>query len=243
MKRWLVRIALTLAVLGIAGASALGWMGYFRDDPVTLYPAAQRRSTAKIVFLSGDMGLKTGLNPAITRGLSERGWPVLGFNSMTWFRQHRSRAEVERLIPDLMARADAAFGPGPTVLIGKSFGADALQLALARLPQSERSRVPLVVLIVPTDTIYLKVSLGETLEWSPPDLPALPSARQLGWAPVLCIYGEQETRSLCPSLRGPGITRRPLPGGHFLNRDAAPPLREIVAALERVHGAEQPARR
>lgn len=216
-------------LIGIAGLIAAWYVGYFASDPITLFKPRERAGDTKIVFLSGDLGLNMGMGPRIVERIAGTGYPVVGFNSLTYFRKERSEQEVTRVVTDLMDRADQEFGPGPIVMIGQSFGADALQLALSNLAPKQRARIRSVVLVVPTDTIYMRASPAEMLNFTPADLPALPSARTLDWAPVLCIHGQAEDHSLCTLLRNRNVKVLALPGGHYLDHDVAP----VVIAIER----------
>jgi len=219
-SKWAKRV---LAVFGGLAATCLvaaGYIGYLSDDPITVLPAKASTKPLKVVFLSGDMGFNVGMGPQIAQQLHARGVAVLGFNSLTWFRHSRTVGEVRQLIPELLDRADGAFGPGPTLVIGQSFGADALQLALAELPAEQRARIAGAVLIVPTEEIRLRASPDEILNFAPPELSALPSARLLTWLPALCISGREEARSICRQLTADNVELIELPGGHYLDGDA-----------------------
>ena len=228
-RRTLASVAGVLLVLTCAGLAAATYVGYFASDPVKLIEPASRTGRAKIVFLSGDLGLNMGMGPQIVDRLAWSGLPVVGFNSLTYFRTRRTPAEMASTVRALIDRADRAFGPGPVIMVGQSFGADALQVALADFTREERARIDLVVLVVPTDSVFLRASPDEMFNFSPPDLPAIESARTLDWAPVLCVHGVQEIHSLCPLLHAPNVTSVGLPGGHYLDHDPGP----VVAAIER----------
>jgi type IV secretory pathway VirJ component len=220
MSKWTKSVFVAFGGLATTILAAAGYVGYLSDDPFTVLPAKASSDPLKVVFLSGDMGFNVGMGPRIAQQLNARGVAVLGFNSLTWFRASRSVEEVRQLIPELLDRADAAFGPGPTLVIGQSFGADALQLALAELPAGDRSRIAGAVLIVPTAEIRLRASPDEILNFAPPELPALPTARQLTWLPALCISGREEPRSICRQINADNVELIELPGGHYLGGDA-----------------------
>lgn len=224
---------------GFAGAAVLllillsaTYLGYFSSNPYTALPATHRSSPIKIVFLSGDMGFNVGMGPRIAHEFSSRGYPVLAFNSLSWFRTRRSVEEVRRLIPALLDRADDEFGSGPTIIVGQSFGADAVQLGLADLDRSDRKRIAGLAMIVPTDSIFLRASPAEMLNFSPPDLVAHDSARKLTWLPVLCLHGVKETASLCPLLASKNVTSIALAGGHYLDEDAQTVARSVLAWVD-----------
>lgn len=236
---WLAAVLAAVAlVLG-----GLGYLGYFGGPVFMLVPAAGERRAAvphvAAVLLSGDAGFKVGMGPRIAARLAADGMPVVGVNSLTYFRTRRSPAENEALIDDAMHRALALPEIDTVVLIGQSFGADMLQAGLPRLPEAARRHVLLVALIVPGDTVDFRASPDELLNFEKADVPALPTARQLTWVPTLCIHGESESGSLCPLLRQPNVSRVTLPGGHMLNRDVdavyAVLLRAIRDSAARFH--------
>ena len=214
---WLKGIAATTAVI----AGFLGYIGYlggavFIEIPATARPTPDRAGLAAVV-LSGDMGFNVGMGPRIAKLLTADGIPVIGVNSLTYFRHQRSLPEIKALIAQAAQRALAFGHARQVILIGQSFGGDALQVGLAGMPQELRSKVRLVVLIVPTETVYFRASPSEMFNWTRPDADALQTAKQLTWVPVLCIYGVEETESLCPSLRQANVRKVSLPGGHALH--------------------------
>lgn len=226
-------LALVIALVLLAGS----YLGYFSTDPVTVVWPQQRVGNAKAIFLSGDLGFNVGMGPEIADALTNAGLPVIGFNSLTYFRTRRTPREIEGIVRALIERANDEFGPGPTVLIGQSFGADALQLGLAGFGKPDRALVDFVVLVVPTDSVYLSASPNEMLNFSPPDLPAADTANSIDWVPLLCIAGEGEAHSLCPLLHNPNVTTVALPGGHFLDHDAS---RVVAVILRGIDGLEFP---
>ena len=221
MKRLLGWTGAMLLTLAIGGGGYLGYLGYFSSDPFTPVPAAADAPKADyaVAFLSGDMGFNAGMGPKIAARFAADGVPVLGFNSLTYFRHRRTPKQVEDMIAVLTRRTMRQFGVRTVVLVGQSFGADALQLALPAMSPELRNHVAFVALIVPTDTVFLRASPAEIFNWMKPDRPALPTARQLDWVPAACIHGVGEEHSLCPLLHRSNIDDIALPGGHYLNDD------------------------
>lgn len=223
--RGLIAIALSVAVLLVIGGVALDRLdriGFFGGPLYTMLGKAQRpRDGLGVVVLSGDMGFNVGLSPAVARRMAGAGYPVIGINSLTFAGNGRTPAEIRALVMDAMRRVLALPGVRRVVLIGHSFGADLLHVGLVGLPAAYRSRVAIVILEVPTDTIYLTAGFREYFELGRPDVPPLASAARLNWVPLTCIRGASETTSLCPMLTMPNVRKVILPGGHTLNHDDA----------------------
>lgn len=225
LRRRLLAAALALVALLMAAGLLLDHLdrlGYFGGPLYTLLESAgPPRDGLAVVLLSGDMGFNVGLSPKVGARLARAGYPVLAINSLTFAADGRSPAEVQALVREAMRRALALKGVRRLVLIGHSFGADLLHVGLVGLPQPYRDKVAVVLLEVPTDSIYLNAGFREYFELGTPDLPPLASANRLDWVPVTCIYGREETTSLCPIFKLPNVRTVALPGGHKLNRDDA----------------------
>lgn len=227
----------SIAGVAIVLAAWLGYIGYFGgqlyfDLPARNVGSGEREAgkplanaqshtpkTVAVIF-SGDMGFRMGQGPQIARRIAEDGLPVQGVSSLVYFRSLRSEAEVRSFIVASIRRALDRTMADRVVLIGQSFGADILQAGTTELPADLRAKVQTVILIVPGDKVTFRASPAELFDWMPVETPALPSARRLTWAPVLCVYGEKEANSLCPLLHLPNSKTVALPGGHLLNRDA-----------------------
>ncbi len=223
--RWRIW-ALPLLLMLLLGAgivfNRLHRIRYFAGPLYTLArPIGPARDGRAVILLSGDMGFNVGLTPKVAQRLVEAGYPVIGVNSLTFAGPGCMPAEVTALLRDAIHRALALDGVKQVVLDGQSFGADLLHVGLVGLPQQDRDRVALVVLTVPTDSIYLSINLREHFELGTPDLQPLASARLLDWVPVTCIRGAEETKNICPLLTQPNVRTVILPGIHKLNNDDA----------------------
>lgn len=222
--KWVLSIILALACF----CGWLGYIGYF-GGPIFYYiPATAHDGHAAsgrahhdmvAVLFSGDMGFKIGMGPKIARRLSEDGVPVVGINSLSFFRTQKNPAQVEALVTMASRRALAWAHADHLLLIGQSFGADMLHVGVVNLPPDLKAKTRLVALFVPGETVIYRASPSEMFNWATPDATALPTARLLNWAPVLCVRGKREDNSLCPHLTMNNVRHVALPGGHALNRD------------------------
>lgn len=216
-----VHALLAVAAVVIASMFWLGWLGYLGGNAYREVPAATTRAPAlAAVLFSGDMGTRVGMAPILARRLAADGIPVLEVNSLTLFARRRTPADAEAIVAAAARRALAASGAPQLLLIGQSFGADMLQVGAAALPVDLRRRVRLVALIVPGNTVQFRASPSEIFDLGEPTHAAVPTAAQLDWAPVVCIYGIRERNSLCPQLTRGNAQVVALPGGHLMDRDA-----------------------
>ncbi|WP_443971365.1 AcvB/VirJ family lysyl-phosphatidylglycerol hydrolase [Sphingobium sp. CR28] len=223
LRRWR-SFAAGLFIAALIGVGLCGghlgypWGSIYKMVPSTVGNPRLKGTVA--VFFSGDMGLNTGMGPKIAAHLAAQGMPVLGVNSLTAFSSRLSPEQTEKLVSQAIDRALAIPGAQRVLVIGQSFGADALVAGLPSLPQEDQARIALVALVVPADTLSYRATPGGIFNWGN-DGPSLPHARRLVWAPTLCVHGETEAHSLCPIWNQPNVTRVTLPGDHFLNRNSA----------------------
>src|SRR4051794_5746675 len=218
------------ALLGLF--AAVGWFGgpLFTFVPARAAPAPAVHDVAA-VLLSGDMGFHIGMAGAVASKLAAAGIPVVGVNSLTFFRTRRSPAETARLLATAISRALYLTHRPRILLVGQSYGADVLPIGYAGVAAPLRARVTLLALVVPGERVALQASPADVLPVSAPSRDALPAAARLGATRTLCVFGAEQRDSLCARLHLPNLTRIALPGGHYLHRDSGAVARALLAGL------------
>jgi len=225
-----------LAAIGIPFAALLYGIGYFGgptffDIPARAAPPPREADVAAVVF-SGNMGFHIGQAVKVSKGLAARGLPVVGVNSLTYFRKARSAAQATALVEAAIDRTLRITHRPQVALVGISFGADILHVGLAGLPPPYRAKVRNVVLVVPGAILELQDSPLEIMPISAPDMDGTLTGRQLDWLPVTCIWGAAEKDSLCPVLTLPNMPHLPMAGGHMLGRDTGLETATIFEAID-----------
>jgi type IV secretory pathway VirJ component len=106
------------------------------------------------------------------------------------------------------------------VLIGYSFGADALPAIVPRLPADLRGQVKDMVLIGTGPDGDLAFHFGSWLNRPSTDsYPVAPAIAALKGLPMTCIYGDRERRDVCASLPAAVIRQVKLAGNHHFDGD------------------------
>ncbi|MDP9046028.1 MAG: virulence factor, partial [Pseudomonadota bacterium] len=181
------------------------------DLPVIELPVAAP-GTRLVVLLSGDGGW-AAIDKGIANALVQKGVPVVGLDTLRYFWTPRTpeglAADLDRVIrfyADRWKRSDI-------VLVGYSQGADVLPFAINRLPVRTRSQVRLAALLGLGQQAAFEFHVTN---WIGPsgDKPILPEAQRLVAASTLCVYGQDEKDSLCPTLSPAHARLLELPGGH-----------------------------
>jgi type IV secretory pathway VirJ component len=233
VSRWSKRIAAGIALIAVAIGLLLASAGFLDRDAHHLFAASGRRAGVSALYFSGDMGLRFGMGPPTAQALAANGIPVLGVNSSTLFRAHKTRAETAAIVAQAVTDALRVAGRDQLVLIGQSYGADVLQTGLVDLPPALRRHVRAVVLVVPGRDVFFRADPTDFAYRGAPDSDGSRTIRALRWAPLTCIYGTREPDSACPAAQGSGATVIAMPGGHFLNRDSAALIGHVLAAVAR----------
>lgn len=216
-------IALSAALTAIVAASAFT-AAFARSTPTwsgpVIVPSAQEGDTLAVLY-SGDGGWGP-LDQKVARRLADNGVPTLGINSLAYFRTNRT---AEALAADLATHLRAygrEWGRSKVVLIGYSFGADALPAIIPKLPEDVRSQVSRVVLIGPGPDGDLRFHPVSWLNLAPRDsFPVAPAIAALKDVKITCVYGDKERHDICPDLPDDKVAKIRLPGGHHFDGDYA----------------------
>jgi type IV secretory pathway VirJ component len=122
------------------------------------------------------------------------------------------------------------FGKQRVLLIGYSQGADVLPFAVNRLPQATRARVALTAVMGMSEHALFEFHVSSWVSDSNSGPATLPEIDRITGMPVLCIYGADESDSLCPKLDPKRFIVVKLKGGHHFDGDYANLAHQILAA-------------
>jgi len=187
-----------------------------KDLPLVEVPATGD-SSYLAVFLSGDGGW-AGLDREVGAAIAKHGIPVIGVNSLRYFWTARTPDTAARDLERILTYYLSAWSKQKAVLIGYSFGADVLPFMAVRLPAALLARVALLALLGPSSEADFEFHVTDWLDLaSRRTLPVMPEVEKLNANRVLCLYGEQESRSLCPELHGGRVKRIALKGSHHFD--------------------------
>jgi type IV secretory pathway VirJ component len=181
------------------------------------------------IIMSGDGGW-AGLDQDVAAALSARGIPVVGLDSLRYYWTARTpdglAADTDRIIRYYLAH----FAKQRVLLIGYSQGADVLPFAVNRLPDATRTRVALAAVMGMSEHALFEFHLSGWISDDNSGPATLPEIERIAGVPVLCIYGEDESDSLCPKLDPKRFKIVKLKGGHHFDGDYAGLARQILAA-------------
>jgi len=204
--------------------------------PVNEVRAESSASEAMALLITGDGGW-AGLDQELAARLAADGVPTVGLNSLKYFWTGRTPDETAQDVARIMRHYLAAWNKQRVLLVGYSFGADVVPFVVNRLPPDLRARVATVSLLGVDSNASFEIKIAS---WVGADdasgRQTRPEVAAMAGVPVLCIYGDGETDSICPGLAtGPEHNQVSLAeigkGHHFSGEYAA--LADRILAFAR----------
>ena len=184
------------------------------------------------VLLTGDGGW-AGLDQELAAQLAASGVPTVGLNSLKYFWTERSPAETAKDVARVMSHYLTAWNKQRVLLVGYSFGADVLPFVVNRLPPELRARVATVSLLGVDSNASFEIRIAGWVGADDSGPPTQPEVAAIGGVPVLCIYGEGESDSICPALptrpEHTKITLAEVGKGHHFSGEYATLAERILA--------------
>jgi type IV secretory pathway VirJ component len=203
------------------------------DLPVYEVPAGDRQGDRLAILLTGDGGW-AGLDQDLSAELASKGISVAALSSVRYFWRARTPEQTATDVARLIDHFLPVWHAQRVLLIGYSFGADALPFVWNRLPQRLQERVDSVSLLGLSASASFEIRVAGWLQRSGGgELATLPELRRIAGLPLLCVYGSGESDSLCPSLQLPNASSVMIGSGHHFGGEAG----EIAAAVLRVAGS------
>lgn len=191
------------------------------DLPVIEVPAEHPKGDAFAVILSGDGGW-VSIDKDIGHQLAASGVPVVGFDSLRYFWSPRKPAGMAGDLDKIMQHYLNAWHKSKVLLIGYSRGADVLPFMVSRLSPDLQKRVTLVGLLGPSLETSFEFHVSDWLMDASHDTDQSVGAEvhKLGDLAILCVYGSDETDTLCPKLNSmKNVKTLKTEGGHHFGGD------------------------
>jgi type IV secretory pathway VirJ component len=184
------------------------------DIPIVEVPAEGTvKSDLFAILISGDGGW-AGIDKEVAAALSRRGVPVAGIDSLRYFWAERTPDGLAQDVDRMLRYYAYHWDKKRALLIGYSQGADVLPFAVNRLPNAARSLVALTALIGISQSADFEFHVTNWLGAGEQGLPTRPETDKLSAEDTLCLYGSDDSDSLCPTIGAEHARVVPLSGGH-----------------------------
>ena len=184
--------------------------------PLVEVPATAGTSDTFVVFVSGDGGW-AAIDKSMAAVFAARGMPVVGLNALQYFWSKKSADVAGRDLRRIIEQYSARWQKKRVILVGYSRGADVLPAMASRLSAEILSRVRLVALLGPSPKAQFEFHMSDWLHDPSGGEPVRPELERMRGTPVLCLWGEEDTDSLCRGLTMPNVRVVTLRGGHHFD--------------------------
>jgi type IV secretory pathway VirJ component len=192
------------------------------DREGTVEVQAGKHARTLVLFLSGDGGWWGDIDAQLADRLAAKGYAVVGLDTNVWFAKTRTVDEITSHVSQLVSHYTARAKAAKVALIGYSYGADVLPLAINRLNQALSRKIAAIVLIAPARRTTLQVTLLERTDLVRGNIDLALEFAKLPKRATVCIYGkneEDETGCTLPAMQGAQLIG--LPGGHHFGNNVA----------------------
>lgn len=222
------KLVATLKPSAPAGPASLNGLPVIEVPP----KAGVAQTDAFAILISGDGGW-AGLDQEVAGALSAQGIPVVGVDSLRYFWTPRTpesaAADLDRIIRYYLTQLHKQ----QVLLVGYSQGADVMPFIINRLPAETRQHVALGAVMGLSEHALFEFHLGNWVNATQDQgLPTAPEMEKPSSIPMLCIYGEGETDTLCPKLDPQKVHVVKLPGGHHFGGDYERLAKEIMGTAK-----------
>lgn len=198
--------------------------------PLIDVPPARGSSETLVVFVSGDGGWAK-IDKSISGALANEGMPVVGLNSLQYFWTKRTPETAARDLGTIIDSSLTRWKKRNVVLVGYSRGADVLPAMVARLTPEQQAKIRLVALLAPSPRVEFEFHVVDWMHDSKKGMAVAPELAKLTSTKTLCVWGDDDTDSLCRGLALPHVKVVTLHGSHHFDGDYAKLARIILEAL------------
>lgn len=204
------------------------------DLPLNEIRSQPANGKTMAIIITGDGGW-AGLDRELADSLVKADVSVVGFSSLKFFWKKRTPGEVTEALARIIRHYTEAWQAENVILIGYSFGADALPFAVNRLDEDDLARVKAIALLQPGYKTDFEFNLGDWLGTAddPTAALVLPEILAMPPIPTLCAFGaEEEKATSCVKLPPERARIYKTEGGHHFDGDFETMAKAILKLLD-----------
>ncbi len=169
-----------------------------------------------VILYSGDGGWAE-FDENLANSFNEKGIPVVGIDSLKYFWKKRDIKSAGEDLQNLIKTYQKIFGLSSYQLVGFSFGADVMPFLIESLPLAQRKNIKSVSLLALSYSVDFEFHFSNWIKESDGGLRVEPQLNKLGDLKVNCLYGKEDSESLCAHLKPGSGKSIELQGGHHFD--------------------------
>ncbi len=204
--------------------------------PLKLFPADSGSIPIMVVHYSGDAGFNIS-DRAIARVLSTQGIPTVGINSFSYFRKSRTPESAAQDLTGVIRHFSSLWHAQRYVIIGYSFGANAIPYIVPCLPENLKTAIPFIVCISPSShadfEFHIPSWFGVARSKQYPVHDQILSIHTA--IPVICFYGTRDRHSIGPALADSLQDVFSSDNGHRFGKKVQPLTNRLLPRFRKAH--------
>lgn len=170
-----------------------------RDLPIVELRAAKSTSNTVAIILSGDGGW-ADIDERVGESLQAHGVDVVGVDMQNYLHSaKRTPQSIGRDVSRIARRYMGLWRKQNVALIGYSRGSDLAPFAANNLEPDIRPHLKLIAMLALLERASFTYHFSDLWRTTSgkDDIPILPQLEALKGLPMLCVYGKEESESLC----------------------------------------------
>jgi len=188
--------------------------------PITLTKSAKNDTLPLALMISGDGGW-TSFDQEVSDEIAKTGITVVGWDALKYFWDGTTPEKTAADIALALEYYMQSFQKEKVILIGYSFGADALPFIYNRLPANLKSAIAEVVMMSPDEKADFEIHVSDMLSIgsSEDDYNVATEIKKMNHKNVITIFGSEEESEMENKLRKTKIKVDCLNGSHHYNNN------------------------
>jgi|GEM_PF-112305 len=185
---------------------------------VNVTPNQSTATPTMAILLTGDGGWAE-IDKQVAKILAAQGIPTVGFDSLSYFWRARTPVDTSQDIENVISQYLEKWNKKQVILIGYSFGADALPFIANNLSAETQQKISLIALLGMGQTAAFEFRLSSWMNTdnNPNRLPLLPEIEKMKWANTICIYGVDDDAANCLPAAKYGVKAIGMSGDHHFD--------------------------
>ena len=172
------------------------------------------------VIVSGDGGWAS-IDRGLAIALNAKGISVVGLDSLQYFWSARTADEMGKDMGRMISHYVSAWGKKKVLLIGYSRGADVVPFMVTHLPENVAAQISFIALLGAEHSINFEFRITDWLPGAsaPAQYQVVAEVKKLAGRNLMCLYGSDESDTICPELDQKVFKVVKMEGGHHFGGD------------------------
>ena len=192
-----------------------------KELPVHIVPAAVTSEENPLVFfISGDGGY-TSFDKSFCKELAARGMPVVSLDALKYFWNEKTPASTTADVEKLISLYKDKWQKNKVLLVGYSFGADALPFVYNTMNKNVRENVKMLALLSPAVEADFEIHIMDmlSLPGASKKYDVVSEIDKIKNLRTICIYGSEEEQEIKGKTANPNLNFLTIPGGHHYDNN------------------------